>query len=144
MRIWRISNHADLSGRGGELAALRWNHLGRKIVYCSDHPATAMLEILVNVDAEDLPDHFQLLEISVPRSRLIVEVELPVGWKEDKEISRDVFEQFCRDETAPVLRAPSVVMPHTFNFLINPSHPKAQELQIESSVVHPLDRRFLS
>ncbi len=50
------------------------------VVYCADHPATALLEILVHVDAEDLPPAYQLLEIEVPdthsyhRSRLAIKL----------------------------------------------------------------------
>lgn len=66
MRIWRISEFADLSGRGGLAVAGRWNHRGTAIVYCSDHPATCMLEVLVNFEPADIPISYQLLEIETP------------------------------------------------------------------------------
>jgi RES domain-containing protein len=54
MRIWRISNFADLSGRGGMLIDGRWNRRGTPIVYCTDHPSTALLEILVHATRETM------------------------------------------------------------------------------------------
>ena len=45
MRLWRISDFADLAGEGGLLVSGRWHSRGRRIVYLSDHPATALIEI---------------------------------------------------------------------------------------------------
>lgn len=144
MRIWRISNYAELSGAGGRYASGRWNHKGTPIVYCSDHPSTAMLEILVNVDAEDLPDSYQLLEIELPDEINLVTPKLPEDWRDKRLISRDTFETFCTDATSPVMTVPSVVMPRAFNHLINPRHPNAASIAIKSVTKHPLDPRFLA
>ncbi|KGF68562.1 hypothetical protein LL06_15755 [Hoeflea sp. BAL378] len=143
MRIWRISNHADLSGIGGTYHAGRWNHLGRRIVYCAEHPALAMLELLVHFDLEDLPETYQLLEIDVPDRLAVEPVNLPSGWKDDPAISREAFEAFCHQGDAPVMRVPSIIMPHCFNLLINPAHPEHAKQSIVSAEMHPLDPRFL-
>ena len=143
MIVWRISEFATLDGKGGEIAARRWNHKGAPIVYCSDHPATAMLEILVNVDAEDLPDSYQLLEIDVPDAIVPVSPDLPDGWRDDQQSSRDTFDRFCEAAASPIMTVPSVVMPHAFNHLINPRHPDAESITIKSTLRHPLDPRFL-
>ena len=68
MRLWRISNHASLSGDGGLYASGRWHTRGRRVVYLADHPASALLEVMVHleIDAEDLPTHYQLLGVEVP------------------------------------------------------------------------------
>jgi len=142
--VWRISEFATLDGKGGEIAARRWNHKGTPIVYCSDHPSTAMLEILVNIDPEDLPDSYQLLEIEVPDTAVPASPDLPEGWREDQQISRDAFDRFCRDAQSPVMTVPSIVMPHAFNHLVNPRHPGAATISIRSAVKHPLDPRFLA
>ena len=67
-RLWRISNHASLSGDGGLYASGRWHTRGRRVVYLADHPASALLEVMVHleIDAEDLPTHYQLLGVDVP------------------------------------------------------------------------------
>lgn len=144
MRIWRISNHADLSGVGGSYSAGRWNHLGTRIVYCADHPALAMLEVLVHVDPEDLPERFQLLEIDVPDGMSVEAVELPGNWGDDIAISRDAFEAFCDRGATPLLSVPSIVMPRCSNVLINPLHPDHGMLTVASAESHPLDPRFLT
>ncbi|WP_322987918.1 RES family NAD+ phosphorylase [Hoeflea sp.] len=144
MRIWRISNYADLSGIGGTYSASRWNHLGRRIVYCAEHPALAMLELLVHFDPEDLPETYQLLEIDVPDEFIVEAVDLPDNWKDDPAISRDAFEAFCDQEDAPALNVPSIVMPHCRNLLINPLHPDHSKLSIVSAEAYALDPRFLT
>jgi len=85
VRLWRISNYSDLSGPGGLKASGRWHEKGRHVVYTSDHPASALLEAMVHleIDFEDLPDTYQLLEIDVPDDDGIAfvhgEVQLEVG-----------------------------------------------------------------
>ena len=37
MRLWRISNHASLSGEGGLHASGRWHTRGRRVVYTGKH-----------------------------------------------------------------------------------------------------------
>ena len=48
--LWRISNRCDLEGVGGEKADGRWHTAARvkRIVYLSEHPAVALLEVLAN------------------------------------------------------------------------------------------------
>lgn len=66
MNLWRISKFADLSGRGGLLADGRWHRKGIPVVYCCDHPSTALLEILVHMNRWRIPPSFQLLRIECP------------------------------------------------------------------------------
>ncbi|HXH47142.1 MAG TPA: RES family NAD+ phosphorylase [Bradyrhizobium sp.] len=58
MRIWRISNFDDLSGIGGLKTDGRWHDRGRHVVYAADHPASALLEVMVHleIDVEGLAD----------------------------------------------------------------------------------------
>ncbi|MEA2543931.1 MAG: hypothetical protein QOH35_5297, partial [Acidobacteriaceae bacterium] len=45
--LWRISNHCDLQGMGGEKTDGRWHTAkrGKRIVYLSDYPALALIEV---------------------------------------------------------------------------------------------------
>jgi RES domain-containing protein len=67
MLLWRVSNYADLSGKGGLLAGGRWHTKGQRVVYLAEHPALALLENLVHLDnPEEVPTTYQLLTIDVP------------------------------------------------------------------------------
>ena len=78
MWLWRISNHASLSGEGGLHASGRWHARGRRVVYLADHPASALLEVMVHleIDAEDLPSHYQLLGVDVPDGMRVMAEEV--------------------------------------------------------------------
>src|ERR1051325_9754447 len=87
MRLWRISNHASLNGDGGLYASGRWHSRGTRVVYLADHPASALLETMVHleIDAEDLPTHFQLLGIETPNDIAVTTLTGPPGnWREDR------------------------------------------------------------
>ena len=142
MQVWRISNHADLSGMGGKYARGRWNHLVREIVYCSDHPSTCLLEMLVRLDPEFIPESYRLLEIEIPENTNIRQVKLPENWKSQPERTRDIWEKFCEDGEAAVLKVPSSLMPQANHYLLNPLHPLHAKNKIHNVHDNLLDERF--
>ena len=65
--LWRISQHADLSGVGGLYARGRWHSRGQPVVYLADHPASCLLEMLVQGARLDaLPAAYQWLRVDAP------------------------------------------------------------------------------
>jgi RES domain-containing protein len=140
MDIWRISNFVDLSGRGGLLTDGRWHSRSLPIVYCADHPSTAMLEVLVHVDAEDVPGTYQLLRITcpddVPQHRID---NLDIT---DLAMTRSVGTNFLTENRGLLLNVPSIVMPAARNILINPRHARASDLEIADIFHYPFDRRL--
>jgi RES domain-containing protein len=127
MRLWRISNFADLSGHGGLLVAGRWHSRGRRIVYLSDHPASALLEVLVHleVDVDDIPDSYQLVAVEVPDEIAIDSIDigaLPGAWQQNLEATRALGDRWLAERRTALLRVPSAVIPHASNWLFNPAH----------------------
>jgi RES domain-containing protein len=143
MILWRISNHADLSGKGGMLAPGRWHQQGFPIVYCCDHPSTALLEILVHVDLEDLPNDFQLLKIACPEDISIEEVRIDDIDFADPEAIRDLGTNWLSERRSCLLKVPSVILPEAVNVLINPQHPDASKMTVANSIRYPFDSRLL-
>lgn len=148
MRLWRISNYADLKGIGGTKAKGRWHPKGYPIVYLSEHPSSAMLEILVHADSDpdELPDSYQLLGIEVA-SEFIVELDqsvLPDDWVIREEMTRDIGEEWITQQASLLLAVPSAIMPHSKNFLLNPMHPDAKGAKIEIVEHHSFDPRLLN
>ena len=137
MLLWRISNHADLSGEGGRRVAGRWHERGRPVVYLSEHAALAFLENLVHleIDPEDLPSRYQLLTVEVPDSSIerVVESELDrtaPGWRLDQAIARKFTASWFGEQRSLLLRVPSVLIPRGSNYLLNPLHPDASKARI--------------
>lgn len=148
MKLYRVSNHADLSGKGGELAAGRWHTMrpGKRIVYLSEHPALCVLEMLVQVDREaDLPDTFQLLSVDVPDSllqRLTVE-DLPELWQNNRSVTQRIGDAWLEGRSTAGLLVPSAVLPISTNCLLNPLLPEVAGFKIERLGRFPLDERLL-
>ncbi len=149
MILWRISNHASLDGVGGLLVSGRWHLRGRPIVYLTLHPATALLEALVHmeIDAEDLPAHIQVLKVeaSDAAAREVLDLKsLPSDWAEQPAITQQIGSRWLRGRTALLLEVPSVLVPEANNVLANPLHPDAGSIRVLKQYAWPLDRRLLS
>ena len=148
MILWRISGHPELDGAGGLWAAGRWHSLGRPIVYCAPNPATALVEILVHieVDADDLPDPLQYLEIDAPDSVPLATLDagaLGRKWQTNPEATRRAGDEWLRSTRTALLRVPSVTVPATWNVLINPLHPDSAQIRVAHVHHHGLDPRLL-
>ncbi len=90
--LWRISNHVRLDGNGGKKSGARWHSMGRRIVYLADSPMAALVETLVHldIDSEDTPDSYILLNVAVPKGLRIKSLEPPDGddWKENPALTQ--------------------------------------------------------
>jgi RES domain-containing protein len=148
MRLWRISAHADLSGVGGLHVSGRWHSRGKRIVYLADHPASALLEVLVHleVEPEDLPGSYQLLAIDVPDSIAFQSIgleELATGWRDQPELTREIGDRWLREEQTALLRVPSAIVPFSSNWLVNPAHADTAIARIEEVFQVPVDSRLI-
>jgi len=144
--LWRASNHPSLDGAGGLRTSGRWHHQGKRIVYCAPNPATALLEILVHaeIDIQDIPVTIRYLEIEAPDSITFESPDLAVvgaGWQ--KERSRGVGDEWLASKRTALLRVPSVIVPATWNILINPEHPESHGIRIVRVHRHAFDRRLV-
>lgn len=148
MIFWRVSNYPTLDGIGGLYVAGRWHSKGRPVVYCAQNPATALLETLVHmeIEAEDRPDRFQVLRIEGPDSLSIERVgieELAENWAEDLLITQEYGDRWLQEKRSLLLQVPSVLVPETWNVLVNPLHPEVSQLQITKTYQHPFDTRLI-
>jgi RES domain-containing protein len=129
MIIWRISNYADLSGRGGQLAPGRWHDQGVSVIYCCDHPSTTLLEILVQID--HCPDDIRIFDAPIAGQDM-----------HDIGITRRMGSQLLSENNFCLIRVPSAILPEAMNILINPRHPDAGRLTIEKAIRYPFDSRL--
>ena len=147
MRLWRISNYENLDGFGGLRACGRWHTKGRRILYCAMHPATALLEMLVHLelDLEDMPDTYRLLEIEIPdtvSNEILSPTILKADWRTTLQVTRTIGDAWLTKNHTALLTVPSAIVPAE-NVLLNPLHPQASAASIVSIVTHPLDARLL-
>lgn len=146
MRVWRISDYADLSGHGGLLAEGRWHRRGTPVVYCADHPATALLERLVHLDPEELPDSYKLLAIEVGNSDHALRMtpgDLPDDWRDNLNASREIGTAFFTRGEHLLAFVPSVLVPQAWNVLLNPRHRNSRQCRIVETYDRLFDTRLI-
>jgi RES domain-containing protein len=128
MRVWRISQFPGLSGIGGTYVDGRWHTKPQSIIYAAEHPALAMVEVLAHMklSAESMPLTLRLLAIDIKKGALISSApELPSGWQANHLSTQALGNRWLRECKGLVLKCPSAVLPQSFNYLINPTHPQA-------------------
>jgi RES domain-containing protein len=146
--LWRISNHPSLAGEGALRTSGRWHTRGKRVVYCAQNPAAALLEILVHFEIEirDLPARYRLLKIEVPDAVRIERVtfgELPGDWSERTDVTRAIGDTWLARGSTALLSVPSAIVPETFNVLLNPAQREADRIVIAQTTEHALDLRLL-
>ncbi|MFO1034819.1 MAG: RES family NAD+ phosphorylase [Hyphomicrobiales bacterium] len=142
MRLWRISNYADLSGKGGLQFSARWHTRGRPIVYTAEHPALALLEVMVQPNIDTLPDTYQLLEIIAPEDIKVEVAEPKEGWEADIAYSRQLGDAWLAASRSALLMVPSAVVPRALNALINPRHPESSRIVVFRAETYARDKRL--
>ena len=148
MFLWRISNHLSLAGDGALRTPGRWHTRGRRVVYCAQSPAAALLEILVHfeIDIQDLPVRYRLLKIEAPDDAQVESVSvnrLPADWPERIDVTRALGDGWLTTGSAALLSVPSAIVPETFNVLLNPAHRDAKRIVIAQAGEHGIEPRLL-
>jgi RES domain-containing protein len=136
--LWRISRHCDLNGLGGERTDGRWHTAGRgkRIVYLSEHPALALVEVLANLKGRPglFPDRYQLMKVHA-NDRISTETVnpamIPDDWRNRHGETRSLGNSWLAGKKSALLAVPSAPSPESWNYLLNPLHVDAAGLEIE-------------
>jgi RES domain-containing protein len=136
--LWRISNHCDLEGMGGEKSDGRWHTAarGKRIVYLSEHPGLALIEAIANLkgNPELFSNKYQLMKVAVPdhvSTDGIAIDSLAVNWRDDLNHTRPLGNAWLARRTSALLAVPSVPSPESLNYLLHPVHQDAKDIAIE-------------
>jgi RES domain-containing protein len=148
MKLWRISNNSNLLGLGGLRAGGRWHNRGAPIVYLSENPALALLEVMVHLDLDknDIPNDYQLLEINYNERKGVSRLKesvLEENWRNDEDATREIGDEWLMLGGSLLLRVPSAILPQSYNYLLNPKNSLAVNLKIINISKHPFDKRLL-
>lgn len=138
IEAWRLCRqpYADLSGEGARIARGRWNRRGRAVVYLSEHPALAVLEVRVHLDLplDLLPTDYVLVHVNLP--------DEPPGLPADTADHLEAGDIWLRDSATAVLQVPSMLVPFAHNLLLNPRHPHAADAEVLSVTPFRFDPRL--
>jgi RES domain-containing protein len=145
--LWRFSHHESLDGRGGLLASARWHTRGQEILYCAPNPATAVLEVLVHAGVRDLNalGAHRFIKIEIPEGvafERVEEAQLPPDWGRRLSVTRAWGDRWLKEARSACLEVRCVLVPETYNVLVNPRHPDAAGIRRLAMFPYPLDRRL--
>lgn len=140
MRVYRIAQRQyalDRTGEGARLAGGRWNRKGVAAIYCAEHPALAMLEIVVHkgLDMDVGPLGHVLVAADLPDDSIVRIAHMP-GEPEH------IGTEWLRDGSSLALDVPSVIVPHSRNIIMNPAHPRFDEVELHQLSAVPFDHRL--
>ena len=149
MVVWRLTlrKHGAPDGEGANRYGGRWNKPGTPVVYTSGSLSLAALEYLVHVDSDTLPDGLVSIRATIPDSLQIETIDvsnLPGDWK-DKIIPVSLQElgtSWASQGKCPVLKVPSVVIEHEWNYVLNPPHQDFSKITWDTSIGFAFDPRL--
>ncbi len=129
--LWGISKFETLDGAGGLAVSGRWHTAGRPVVYCAEHPALAMLEVLVHLEVGAVPRALHWLRIAAPDR---AETYAGPGQDlSDARATRAFGDRWLQEARSCLLRVPSAIAPESFNVLLNPAHPDSSGALISAA-----------
>lgn len=70
------------------------------------------------------------------------EAQLPTDWSRRLSVTRAWGDRWLRQARTAVLEVRSVLVPETYNLIINPRHPDATRIQCVATFPYPLDTRL--
>lgn len=142
-----LNKHVAPDGEGARRYGGRWNRPGTPIIYTSGTLSLAVLEFLVHVDSDILPDSLISVRATIPESVSIQTIhlsDLPGNWK-DKIIPaavQNLGTAWANRAASPVLKVPSVVIEEEWNYVLNPLHPDFNRIIWETGVPFSFDSRL--
>ncbi len=143
MQVWRIAKerHAlDRTGMGAALNGGRWNSANHPAIYAGLTLEIAALEKLVHTGAI-LPSDLVVVRIDLPDDATLYERpqqdSLPDGWKDlpSSPAAAAYGDRFLVMRKRLGLILPSAIIPEALNILINPSHPRINDVHM--NIVRP-------
>ncbi len=142
MRLYRVASQEyalDLSGKGAEITGGRWSPAGCPVIYTSEHPALSGFEKLVHaeIDLSTPPLNYVLTVIEVPDSAASVTPIKHVP--HDPRAAGKAWFDKC---ATLLLQVPSVVVPYSWNYLVNVKHASMGQVRIIDQAIFLFDTRI--
>lgn len=149
--LWRLTkrSYADsaFSGEGARLYGGRFNPVGTPVVYTAESLALAAVETLTTLPSYQALETYVYIRVDLPSEAKITKLSpdaLTDGWDERPSSSTSQREGQAWIDAGDTIACavPSVVIPHSWNILLNPRHPVMDDLQIHEAEVFPVDERL--
>jgi len=135
MIVFRIVHKAFSQSLVGSGHPGRWNKSGQKVIYAAESIALAFLESMIRRQGVGFNEDFNIMFLDIPQELTITTIEpasLSPGWDDirNHSVSQERSSSWYASLETPVLKVPSVVLPHSFNFVINTEHKDFKKIKI--------------
>ena len=124
----------------------RWNGENKKVVYCAETIALALIENMVRRQGVGFNRDFKIMIIEIPASLKMTIVEtadIAEGWRDFRNYSicQAIGNQWYDECKTPLLKVPSAILPEAFNVVINSNHADFQKIKlVETTELIPDER----
>ena len=151
IEAWRLdkTKHKKeaFTGEGARRVSGRWQHQGIPVVYVSESLALAVLEKFVHLGFDASHIKFVYFKIVIPDGVPIEKLrtdDLPVDWTAEppRNSTKDIGTHWARKGETAVLRVPSVLVPKSWNYLLNPAHRDFAKIRISNPMPFIFDPRM--
>ncbi len=137
---------SPLDGEGARLYGGRWNPKGVPMVYAGSSLSLATLEVLVHFAFDTAPSDYVAITLSIPDDaiRELGDDDLPPHWFEEPapRACQALGAGWARSMASLAIRVPSAVIRSERNVLINPLHPRIDEILVEAKEPFFFDPRL--
>jgi RES domain-containing protein len=134
-------------GEGARLYGGRWNGAGHPAVYLADTRALAALETLVHAEGSLRHARYARFEVSFS-SQLVEVAELSQAADSLDNLmvsprTQAIGDRWLSEGQRPVLQICSAIIPEEPNYLLNPRHPKFDQIKIGKAESFAFDPRLI-
>jgi RES domain-containing protein len=151
IEAWRLEKEKYVgeafTGDGARRVSGRWHHQGIPIVYVSGSLELSILEKFVHLGFDASRIKFVYFKIEIPDTvsvEMLDAAHLSPDWSAEPptKSTKNIGADWARTAKTAVLRVPSVLAPHSWNYLLNPVHPEFKTLVISSPLPYKFDPRM--
>ncbi len=113
----------------------RWNSTGKKVIYCAQSVALAFLENMVRRQGVGFNRDFKTMIIEIPGDLAMTIInagDLKSGWRDYRDYShcQPLGDRWYDDGETAVLKAPSAVLPESYNYVLNTEHAMYKKIKL--------------
>jgi RES domain-containing protein len=135
---------ADLTGTGAFQFGGRWNNPGTHLLYTAENNVLAALEVALRVPLEHISKNYLMVPIEIPDDAEVAIPDLPPGWRSKPELTASVGLDFVTRRKHLAMKVPSALISDSYNFLINPQHPRMSAVKVQRPRPILFDNRLIN
>lgn len=151
LTVWRLTKEqysgSAFSGEGARQHGGRFNSPGTPVVYTAGSLPLALVETMTGLERYDQLRRYVFFRARIPEGKVseLEEKDLPTGWDRHPPPSQSqrVGDQWVSGGESVALKVPSVVVPYSHNYLLNPAHETFDEVGIGQAEAFPVDPRLI-